>query len=112
MRSAPPLDESMKRFDDPTKTIHVGVGETFALALPGNPTTGHTWQAETDADYVRFLDQTHEPGGPGIGGGGQEVLRFRALAAGETELALKYKRPWEAQAHETRRIPLEITPAE
>lgn len=98
----------MKRFDDATQVIHVGVGQSFALALEGNPTTGYTWQAEVDETCLQLLGREFEPLGRGVGAGGREVVRFRALQAGETEIALEYRRPWEAEARETKHFSVRI----
>lgn len=98
----------MKRFDDPTQVITVGAGRSFAIALAGNPTTGYTWQAEVDEQYLQQLGQEFEPRGQGVGAGGQEVVRFRALQAGETEITLRYKRPWQAEARETKQFSVRI----
>ena len=99
----------MKRFDDPTQPIHVAVGETFALALPGNPTTGYTWQVEPDEHYLRLLSQEPELEQPGVGAGGQEVFRLQAQAPGEVELTCKYCRPWSDAVRDTRQFRVMIT---
>ena len=98
----------MKRFDDPTQVIHVGVGQSFAIALTGNPTTGYTWQAEVEEQYLQPLGRKFEPRGQGVGAGGLEVVRFRALQAGETEITLRYKRPWQAEARDTKGFSVRI----
>jgi predicted secreted protein len=98
----------MKQFDEPTQTIRVAPGEDFALVLAGNPTTGYSWQAEVDEECLQPLGREFEPRGSGIGAGGREVLRFRALQAGETEIKLEYKRPWQAEARETRQLAVKI----
>jgi len=94
----------MHTFDDPVQDIGVGLGETFALALPGNPTTGYTWQADVDVAYLQLVAQEFAPQGPAVGAGGREVFRFRALQAGETELAFEYRRPWGGEARDSRRF--------
>ena len=94
----------MKRYTDPGTAIQAVVGEEFAIELAGNPTTGYTWQVQVDSQYLELHSQTFEPGGEGIGAGGMEVLRFRVLAAGETEIACGYQRPWEEEVLESRRF--------
>ncbi len=98
----------MQRFDDPAGSIGVEVGETFALALAGNPTTGYTWQLEMDPHYLELLDQAFEPTGAGVGTGGHEVFQIRALATGECEIRGEYRRAWETGAREARRIRVAI----
>ncbi len=92
----------MKRYADPIAAIQLGVGETFAIELAGNPTTGYTWQVHADSQHLELLGQEFEPGGEGVGAGGQEVFRFRVLTAGEIEIACEYRRPWDKEVHDTR----------
>lgn len=98
----------MQRFDDQMAVIHVGIGQAFAIALTGNPTTGYTWQAEIDEQVLEWLGKEFEPRGQGVGAGGQEVLRFRALQAGKTEITVEYRRPWETEAYDTKRFSVRI----
>lgn len=82
-------------------TIDVSVGERFAISLSGVPTAGYMWAVEALPD---FLEKTGETGGststaqflPGFAGGNHwEVLVFDARAAGQGELVLVQRRPWE-----------------
>jgi inhibitor of cysteine peptidase len=98
----------VRRFDDPVQAIHVAVGETFAIALASNPTTGYTWQTAVDPRCLTLLAQELEPGGDAIGAGGQEVFRFRARQAGEAEITFEYRRPWGGRARGTERFRLVI----
>ena len=91
----------MKRFADPGTTIRVEAGESFAIGLAGNPTTGYTWQPDVDSQHLELLGQEFEPGGEGVGAGGKEIFRFRALAAGDTEIAFAYRRPWDKESRDT-----------
>jgi predicted secreted protein len=91
----------MQRFADPAAIIHVAAGETFALALLGNPSTGYTWQVSVDPRFLEMIDQEFEPSGHGVGAGGYEVFRLRALAAGHSEIACEYRRPWDREALKT-----------
>jgi|OpeIllAssembly_1097287.scaffolds.fasta_scaffold1894228_1 predicted secreted protein len=91
----------MQRFTDPAAAIHVAAGETFALALAGNPSTGYTWQASVDPRYLELGSQEFEPQGQGVGAGGFEVFQLRALAAGHSEIACEYRRPWDREALKT-----------
>ena len=94
----------MKRYADPIAAIQVAVGDNFAIELAGNPTTGYTWQVHADGQYLELLGQEFEPGGEGVGAGGQEVFRFRALAAGETEIDCEYRRPWDKEVRDSKRF--------
>jgi predicted secreted protein len=92
----------MHRYDDPARTIRARVGEAFAIALAGNPTTGYTWQPDADADYLELVGQEFERGGQGVGAGGEEVFSFRTLAGGETEVTFQYQRPWDRESRDTK----------
>lgn len=92
----------MKTLEDPRGPIEVAAGEELAVVLPANPTTGYSWQVEADGSYLALLSQQFETSGPGVGAGGREVFRFRALQLGKTHLRFHYRRPWEGQARETR----------
>jgi inhibitor of cysteine peptidase len=98
----------VRRFDDPAQAIHVAAGETFAIALASNPTTGYTWQAEVDPRCLALLAQEFEPGGDAIGAGGLEVFRFHVRQAGQAEITFEYRRPWGGGARETERFRLVV----
>ena len=99
----------MKRYADPGTAIQVTVGDSFAIQMAGNPSTGYTWQVHADSQRLELLSQEFEPGGEGIGAGGQEVFRFRVLAAGETEIDCEYRRPWDKETHDTRRFRVTVS---
>jgi predicted secreted protein len=78
--------------------VVLAVGDTVAVRLVSNPSTGYSWQVgkcdpavlQPDGKPV-FEEPAHPmPGAPGIA-----VLRFRAAATGTTPLELWYLRPWE-----------------
>ena len=80
------------------------VGEKVAVALSGVPTAGYVWGASTPPAWVKATDG---PGGatssaqflPGFAGGNHwEVVIFEAIAAGEGEIVLAQRRPWETEA--------------
>lgn len=77
--------------------IGLQVGETLALSLESNPTTGYGWEiAEIDESILVETFHEYEADSPAItGSGGQEVWRFEAQRSGSTTLRLEYRRPWE-----------------
>ncbi|MGQ9600214.1 MAG: protease inhibitor I42 family protein [Anaerolineae bacterium] len=85
----------MRRFIDSVQPIRVRVGEEFAVALAGNPTTGYIWQ-QTGAgtECVELVAQQFEPGRHAVGAGGLEVFHFRALQPGEARITFEHIRPW------------------
>ncbi len=85
---------------DAGKTVQVKVGQTIAITLDGNPSTGYTWEAENKD--LKTLKLAGEPEFKSsntdknvVGAGGTLTLRFQAVAAGQETLTLVYHRPWE-----------------
>ena len=99
----------MKRFADPGAIIRVEAGDSFAIELAGNPTTGYMWQPDVDSQHLELLGQKFEPGGEGVGAGGTEVFHLRALATGDTEIAFEYRRPWDRVGRDTRSFRVAIS---
>lgn len=89
---------------DAGKTITMPVGTSFAVQLVGVPTAGYVWAV---AEKPAFLSDAKESGGntstaqsqPGFTGGSHwEVFAFEALSAGQGELKLEQRRPWEPKS--------------
>ena len=94
------------------ETIRARVGETFEIPLAGNLTTGYRWEAEIigEPPVVEFLEDIWEADVSRPGAPGGQRLRFRAVAAGQGAVVLRYRRPWEKQAAlEERTVSLNIT---
>ncbi|MEW6182130.1 MAG: stalk domain-containing protein [Bacillota bacterium] len=78
-------------------SVELKEGDFLEVALDGNPTTGYTWMAAVDAAVLRQVcEPMFQPETGLIGSGGTITLRFRADAAGVTEMELVYLRPWES----------------
>lgn len=83
--------------------VEVAVNQRFAVELVGVPTAGYVW---APAQMPPFLVRAGEATGPTIpeqsqpgyvGGAHWEVLMFAAASAGEGELVLEQRRPWETE---------------
>ena len=89
----------VKTYTDSGQTINIGVNQEFVIALGSNPTTGYMWQESYDENILELVEKTYELGKEAkegmVGAGGVEYFRFKTLKAGETEITLVYKRPWE-----------------
>ena len=107
-RSLPPpkVDGVVKTLgaEDAGKPVEIKVGEKIAVALSGVPTAGYVWAASAPPAWIKASDG---PGGatssaqflPGFTGGNHwEVVIFEAIAAGEGEIVLAQRRPWEPAA--------------
>lgn len=71
--------------------------ETFAVAIPSNPTTGYGWTAILP-DGIELLGKKYIPNknkGGLCGAGGMERLEFASRSKGEFKIKLEYRRPWE-----------------
>jgi predicted secreted protein len=89
---------------DAGKTFEVKVGEKVSIAFVGVPTAGYIWAASKPPAWVKVTDG---PGGPtssaqmlpGFAGGSHwEVIVIEAIAAGEGEITLAQRRPWEPES--------------
>ena len=89
---------------DAGKTFTVPVGGSLAVQLVGVPTAGYVWAV---AEKPSFLSEPKEFGGntstaqsqPGFTGGSHwEVFAFETLEAGQGELKLEQRRPWEPKS--------------
>jgi len=87
----------VETYTDPGQTVTIGVNQEFVIALGSNLTTGYGWQESHDQTMLELVEKIYkEEAKQGVvGAGGVEYFRFKALKAGETEVTLVYKRPWE-----------------
>lgn len=89
---------------DAGASVEIKVGEKIAVALVGVPTAGYVWGASAPPSFVKASDG---PSGatstaqftPGFAGGNHwEVVLIEGVAAGEGEITLAQRRPWEDKA--------------
>ncbi|HEY45425.1 MAG: hypothetical protein AMJ88_12770 [Anaerolineae bacterium SM23_ 63] len=85
--------------DDSGSQVEVKKGQVLAISLESNPTTGYMWEVlKIDESMLEQLGESEfissESEGL-VGVGGVEVLRFRALGVGTTNVELGYLRFWE-----------------
>lgn len=79
---------------DPAEIVRARVGQTFAIALHANRSTGFAWElAEPSTPNVAKVGSAYQSRLPGSAGGDQEIWLFRALSAGDAQLTLRYVRP-------------------
>jgi inhibitor of cysteine peptidase len=86
--------------DDNGKTLKIKVGDVIRVKLKSNRTTGYSWALNGKTDEkvlksgeVEYKVDEHPAGMVGVGG--NDFCTFTAIAAGKTEIALGYARPWE-----------------
>jgi C1A family cysteine protease/predicted secreted protein len=111
----PPPVEITLGAEDNGQRVELHEGETLAIRLESNPSTGYGWELDQpalSAESLSVLRQTgdeyeaHEALGsssaegleapqPLLGAPTTQVLRFQAVQAGQASLKLVYRRPWE-----------------
>lgn len=101
---------------DNGKSFTLGVGDTVAVELEGNPTTGYAWESAMPEESAALLTLVGEPlylqntvGTNVVGAGGFYTFTFTAVAAGNVELKLKYWRSFEAQAEPLETFSVNLT---
>ncbi|MDD2661059.1 MAG: protease inhibitor I42 family protein [Methylococcales bacterium] len=95
--SNPPAGESIKlNEDDSGKTVEILVGDEVEVILPGNPTTGYVWDLILLDMNILRPDKTEVFSiNKALGSGDVEVIKFHAIAAGESPVKLIFHRPFE-----------------
>lgn len=94
--------------------VSLKVGETATIVLEANPTTGYQWEpaVEPDAAVVRIVSDNYEaPDSDAMGAAGSQRIVIEGVAAGTTELELKYIRPWEPDATPAETATYQVTVA-
>lgn len=89
--------------EEKDKPVKAAVGQEFKLTLESNPSSGNQWVLARPLDerLLKFLGTEYRRGRGGAPG--NEILSFRALAEGKTQINLKYGRLMEQDAAPARR---------
>lgn len=81
--------------------VEVAVNQRFAIELVGVPTAGYLWTPAQIPAFVQRAGEAHgnttrEQSQPDFAGGNHwEVTMFVATQAGEGEILMEQRRPWE-----------------
>jgi predicted secreted protein len=87
------------------KPITVAPGQEFKITLESTPSSGHQWLIAKPLDerLLKLLGSEYKRGRPGVSGAaGNEILSFKALSEGKTQIALKYGHLWEKDVEPAR----------
>jgi len=98
--------------NDNGKQVTLQVGESLTISLPGNPSTGYSWEVKSvDTTLLEQKGEAQfESSNTGlVGAGGTLILTFETLKAGSTTLELVYLRPWESDVEPLQTYSVEIT---
>ena len=80
---------------DSGRTIAATVGDTVALSLPENPTTGFRWQTADLPGSIELIDDSYGQTPGGVGQQNARTLRFLLKSPGQHRLNLLLMRAWE-----------------
>ncbi len=90
-------------------------GDTLAVHLDANPTSGYRWElvrlagdAVVSVPLADFQPET-AAGVPRVGAPGHTTFRFRALKPGTSAIEVVYRRPWETTVAASRVVRFEIS---
>src|SRR5215831_1183397 len=88
------------------ETIEVAVGSTIDIHLPENASTGFRWSMTSrgEPSLAVISDERRPPSSPAPGATGEHRWQLRATAAGECDVAIAYRRPWEDDSSQGRRF--------
>jgi inhibitor of cysteine peptidase len=87
------------------KPIAVATGQEFKITLESNPSTGNQWLIAKPLDerLLKLLGSEYKRARAGApSASGNEILSFKALGEGRTQIHLKYGRLWEHDVAPTR----------
>lgn len=99
------------QYDERANGHQIGakLNEELEISLPETRTAGYRWVTKSTGEPVcRLLQETARPNPTGVGGTGQHLWQFRAVAAGTGEIEFHYLRPWENSAAPARTFILKV----
>ncbi len=95
---------------DSGKTYNLSEDDPFQIVLPGNPTTGYTWELlPFNEEVVKLLGEPeYQVKDDKIGSGGIYTYHFQAVADGQAELYFRYHRKWDTVAPPSKTFEVKI----
>ncbi len=96
---------------DNGREIELQKGQSLAISLEGNPSTGYTWEmAESEVSILRQVGEIEfKAESDLVGAPGTQTLHFEAVESGQTELKLVYHRPWEQGVEPLETFTIQVT---
>jgi predicted secreted protein len=86
------------------REVEVGVGDEVVIRLLENGTTGYVWSLRETGDGLELVEDKLGPPHQGIGGGGERLIKLRAIAPAHAEVVFELVREWEKAPIEERRF--------
>ena len=81
--------------DDTGKTVSLVIGQTLVVKLDAQPGTGYRWELDAKSTNLLALSNASQGAASMPGGNETQSLTFIARSAGEGDLTIIYRRPWE-----------------
>jgi inhibitor of cysteine peptidase len=99
---------------DSGSTVTLHPGDTLEIVLPGNPTTGYTWEVKPGSEALlkQKGDPEFTPDSKALGSGGKMMMRFTVVAVGKGSLVLLYRRPFEPETRPLQSFGIRIVVAD
>lgn len=91
----------MQKLTETFKDITIKSGESFAVWLDSNPSTGYGWQISVSSGKASVVSTDFAAAASPrnvVGAGGTMKHIFKAESEGTIELTAEYRRPWEKSA--------------
>jgi inhibitor of cysteine peptidase len=85
---------------DAGRTITLDKNNVLVVSLEANPSTGYSWIAGKN-ELLRQVGTEEFQAAKLLGAPTTQVIRFQAVAKGQTTLELAYRRPWENVTEKT-----------
>jgi len=112
--------QAVERFNDPTATVEVPVGQTFQITLTPDPAECFSWDlTTTDSDVVTLVTSrpsaiTGTNDSPALGGAADlDVFEFTADEAGSVDLSFQEISPCEpGDVRDTRTVSVSVVEAD
>lgn len=102
--------EVVVRYSQNGSTIHMAIDQILKIELPGDATSGKDWRkiAYNDSLIIKSGKSNYMLGDGGGGSPGVYYFRFKAIAAGTSQLYLEYGSKYDSDEKATKRFEIEV----
>ncbi len=102
--------EVVVRYSDNGSTVHMTIDQILKIELPGDATSGKDWRkiAYEDSLIIKSGKPNYMLGDGGGGSPGVYYFRFKAIAAGTSQLYLEYGSKYDSDESATKRFEITV----
>ena len=102
--------EVVVRYSENGSTVHITIDQILKIELPGDATSGNDWRklAYEDSLLVKSGKSNYMLGDGGGGSPGVYYFRFKAIAAGSSQLFLEYGSKYDSDEKAIRRFEITV----